>query len=231
MFKRVTKQVRKKAKEEKSGITEELGAFSASDSDESSESANENVLSTSKTIKSGQKLNKTSRKQSRRDKVETDEGEDEASSEAYSSTQEQAEGVMTVKEALKSSLFENQCVICPGKVLKNPHMEKIHLESAHHKRRFKRFEALVKRLATKFDDIQEDSVDLVVQLMEEESEGPKVKEEGIDPSDSGVMSKRAQKRKRIDKQKEKRKRRKQNAKTEVPLSENHPDSEQSSSAE
>jgi hypothetical protein len=127
MFKRVSKQVNKKAKQEELGALEEIGPIIDSDSEESSNSENED-LSSPEITKSGKGTGKSNRKPSRKKNVED---EDEVTSDASSSVQEQVEeSSMTVKDALKSPMLESECVICPGKVMKNPHMEKVHLESA-----------------------------------------------------------------------------------------------------
>jgi hypothetical protein len=127
MFKRVSKQVNKKAKKEELGALEEIGPIIDTDSEESSDSENED-LSSSEITKSGKGTGNSDQKQGRKKNVEE---EDEVTSDASSSGQGQVEeSSMTVKDALKSPMLEGECVICPGKVMKNPHMEKVHLESA-----------------------------------------------------------------------------------------------------
>ncbi|KAI0359995.1 hypothetical protein OH77DRAFT_888741 [Trametes cingulata] len=75
------------------------------------------------------------------DGMEELEGEDESEEEE----DDEGEAPMTVSEALQNPLYlvslepeVKQCIVCPGKLIKNPIMADVHLKSNAHTRRFAR---------------------------------------------------------------------------------------------
>ncbi|CAG7849491.1 SubName: Full=Uncharacterized protein {ECO:0000313/EMBL:CCA74004.1} [Serendipita indica DSM 11827] len=216
MFKRVVKRQKKRQEDEENGITEEVKEMMGwQDSDESSSESDqsEKTEASSSDSEDEHPTKKRKRKDEDEDESSDEDSERGHSSPASESGDDQVEvndeeiSRMTVREALKNSIEEQNCVICPGKLLKNIHMEKTHLESASHKRRLKRFSELAAKLSAKFD-VYSDSVSLVVQLMDRESSGPG-KHAAV--ANSSEMSNRAKRRQRIEKMKEKRKRKKMKA--------------------
>lgn len=112
MFKRVTKRVKRREEAEKLGVKDDL---MDTDSDES-ESEEESDGSQDKQQTVGKK-----RKRVEEEEEEGIDTEDEEDIEGLST--------MTVKEALQSPLEASSCILCPGKQMKNSHMEQIHLQS------------------------------------------------------------------------------------------------------
>ncbi|KAG8812187.1 hypothetical protein FRC19_003328 [Serendipita sp. 401] len=206
MYKRVTKRERKKRDEEKRGITaemKELIGMGDTDSDESSESS-ESEQETEHTIPSGPHSRKRKRYEDEDDNSEDGSSVLEKENDGMASLESTDEqdgddgplSGLSVKEALKLPVQDGNCVICPGKVFKNPFMENTHIESAHHKRRLKRFRALVETLVP---DIYSGSASMLVHRMDKE----KLEKESQQASNG--QSNRAKKREKYEKQKEKRK--------------------------
>ncbi|KIM27546.1 hypothetical protein M408DRAFT_24477 [Serendipita vermifera MAFF 305830] len=195
MFKRVAKRAKRREEAEKSGaINDQLG-IQDTDSDES-DSDQESKQSSDEGPVKHQPLSKK-RKRAELEEQTSDEDEESDAEEDLA-----ALSSMTVKEALKSPLEDSSCILCPGKQMKNPHMEQIHLQSGHHKRRLKRFEALVERLSSQFEDVYADQAALVVRLLEK----PAINDSTTPPAKE---SNRARKRRKTEEQKEKRKQKKE----------------------
>ncbi|TFK75172.1 hypothetical protein BDN72DRAFT_561700 [Pluteus cervinus] len=140
MFKRVQKRQKKKEEEEELGLDEEMkeimGLQDTDSEESSSDSGNE-----------GEEAQEDRQDEEDEEALpnfaeeggESDEGEDfETDS-------------ITVPEAVKDPVYVvsvqpavRACIICPGKVLKDEKMVKVHLSSNAHTRRFKQFEKLAK---------------------------------------------------------------------------------------
>ena len=136
MFKRVEKRIRKKEKEEELGLDgdmKEMLGMHDTDSDESESSSDEDqdVAENDEGSEVGE------------DEEEGDEGGEEDASEDEdededegASVSEEDEAPLTLSEALKDPLYliEEEpevkgCIVCPGKLLKNPVMIDVHLQS------------------------------------------------------------------------------------------------------
>ncbi|KAG8833713.1 hypothetical protein FRC17_010176 [Serendipita sp. 399] len=214
MYKRVTKREKKKRDEEKRGITTEMKlmiGMGDTDSDESLESTE------SEGEKEQPELYIGKRKRTGED--DTDENSDDVGSILSNETKLQEEAAesmgsadgqdtediplfnISVEEALAAPIQDGSCVICPGKVFKTLLTETTHRESAHHKRRLKRFQALAERLVSKSPGIYSNPAAILVRQMEEEQQ-ERAKQSRQFP---GGQSNRAKKKEAYAKKKEKRK--------------------------
>ncbi|TBU43761.1 hypothetical protein BD309DRAFT_1009562 [Dichomitus squalens] len=143
MFKRVERRILKKEKEEELGLDEEtkemLGLNAAdTDSDESESSSDEGSEEEDFIgAGDGEDASDTEADVMDQDEEPSDLGEDEED-------EDEDDGVsMTVSESLQNPLWHvslepevKACAVCPGKILKNPVMVDVHINSGAHKRRF-----------------------------------------------------------------------------------------------
>ena len=132
MFKRVEKRIRKKEKEEELGIDEdmkEMLGMHDTDSEESDSSSSEDEGVDVAGVFDGDSNGSGAEEDAEEDDEEDEDAED--------SGEEQDENTpMTISEVLQDPLFTIQeepeiktCIICPGKLLKNPIMIDVHLNS------------------------------------------------------------------------------------------------------
>ena len=139
MFKRIEKRIRKKEKEEELGLdedTKEMLGMNDTDSDESDSSSDSDSDGGSEDeglhAMGGAQLGGS-------DEEDGEEGGEEEGSEPASDEEdedEDEEPPMSVSEALQNPLYlvslepeVKACVVCPGKLLKNPTMIDVHLKS------------------------------------------------------------------------------------------------------
>ena len=140
MFKRVAKRIRKKEKEEELGIDEEMKEMlgmhdtdsdesdSSADSDEESEGEQSEGETGAHAAIAGED------EEDGEDGEDSEDGEVEDEEEGVSSDEDVAP--MTLSEALQDPLhiLEEEpevkgCIVCPGKLLKNPVMIDVHIKS------------------------------------------------------------------------------------------------------
>ncbi|KAI0749437.1 hypothetical protein C8Q80DRAFT_1162032 [Daedaleopsis nitida] len=151
MFKRIEKKIRKKEKEEELGLDEDmkemLGMNADTDSDESdSSSDSEN----DENDEEGMGLDASDGEEESDAGAEDDEEGDEHEGDEEQvlesepeSDDEDEEPPMSVSEALQNPLYVvslepevRACIVCPGKLLKNPVMIDVHMKSGAHTRRY-----------------------------------------------------------------------------------------------
>lgn len=135
MFKRIEKRIRKKEKEEELGLdedTKEMLGMNDTDSDESS-SSEDSSDEEGKEIRDDMDENASDED----DVSEMEEGVEEHTSESDPDSDDvDEEPPMSLSEALQNPIYlvcelpeVKACVVCPGKLLKNPVMIDIHLKS------------------------------------------------------------------------------------------------------
>jgi hypothetical protein len=117
MFKRVTKRAKRREQAEKLGVANKISGMEDTDSDESDSDEGSSDEGQSEDA-GGHKSKLGGHEEDLDPDGVTDEDEDTTS---FSS--------MTVKEALKCSIEDTSCILCPGKNLKNAQMEHVHLHS------------------------------------------------------------------------------------------------------
>lgn len=137
MFKRVEKRIRKKQKEEELGLDgemKEMLGMNDTDSDESSSGSE----SGSEVEEEEPRLRPDDDASDEEEDDEEDEGEGEEDeeSEPGSADEEDEEPPMSISEALKNPVYLvslepeiKACIVCPGKLLKNPVMIDVHIKS------------------------------------------------------------------------------------------------------
>lgn len=205
MFKRIEKRIRKKEKEEELGLdadTKETLGIHDTDSDESASSSSSEEERDDEGASGAEEDEEA-------ESGDMDEAEDEEEEEAESSSGDD-EPHMSVSEALQDPLYviEDEhntqgCIVCPGKLLKNPVMIDVHLKSGvcihfnlllhvpvrnqpklqAHKRRFDRFKDAAMSVDAKTDARDVLRALLVVQGRSAQADAPE-----------DQMSKRAEKR-------------------------------------
>lgn len=119
MFKRVTKRAKRREQAEKLGVADNMSGMEDTDSAES-----DSEEGFSDEGQSGDAAGHKRNLEGHQD-LDLDGGIDEEASD------EDTAGLssMTVKEALKCSIEDTSCILCPGKNLKNAQMEHVHLQS------------------------------------------------------------------------------------------------------
>ena len=138
MFKRVEKRIRKKEKEEELGLDgdmKEMLGMHDTDSDESESSSDEDQDVAENDEGSEVEEDEEEGDEGGEEDASEDEDEDEDEDEGASASEED-EAPLTLSEALKDPLYliEEEpevkgCIVCPGKLLKNPVMIDVHLQS------------------------------------------------------------------------------------------------------
>ncbi|KAI0833315.1 hypothetical protein BC628DRAFT_1414134 [Trametes gibbosa] len=203
MFKRVAKRIRKQEREEELGLDSEmkevLGMNNIDSDDDSSDSDAGESSGDGRPSKKARKdiSDEDSDEESDEDESEEDEelddGEDdgglveEEDEDEEEDEEEDGEPPMSVSEALQSPLYivslepeMKACIVCPGKLIKNPIMGDVHLKSTAHTRRFTR----VREAAMAVD------ADTDVRLLVRAALAPQEAKKPVD-----TTSKRAQKKK------------------------------------
>ena len=122
MFKRVTKRAKRREQAEKLGVADNISGMEDTDSAESDSEEGFSDEGQSGDA-AGHKRNLEGHEGDQ--DLDLDGGIDEEASD------EDTAGLssMTVKEALKCSIEDTSCILCPGKNLKNAQMEHVHLQS------------------------------------------------------------------------------------------------------
>jgi hypothetical protein len=120
MFKRVTKRAKRREQAEKLGLADKMSGMVDTDSDESD--SDEESLDEGQSGDAGGHKRKPGGNEEDLDLDDVTDGE---------ASDEDTTGLssMTVKEALKCSIEDTSCILCPGKHLKNAQMEQVHLQS------------------------------------------------------------------------------------------------------
>lgn len=136
MFKRVEKRIRKKEKEEELGLDgdmKEMLGMHDTDSDESESSSDEDQDVAENEDDSEMEEDEEEGDEGGEEDASEDEDEDE---DEGASASEEDEAPLTLSEALKDPLYTIEeepevkgCIVCPGKLLKNPVMIDVHLQS------------------------------------------------------------------------------------------------------
>ncbi|KAI9000611.1 hypothetical protein BD414DRAFT_472204 [Trametes punicea] len=167
MFKRVEKRIRKKQREEELGLdpdVKEMLGINDIDSDDSDSSSSESEDGSDKEkpslLHAGDEAGESSDdEEDEKEGLDEDGGEEEEEmtgleglGDNYASQDESGEeegaqddAPMSVPEALQNPIYlvslepeVKACIVCPGKLLKNPVMTDVHLQSNAHTRRFAR---------------------------------------------------------------------------------------------
>ena len=141
MFKRVEKRIRKKEKEEELGLDEDmkemLGMHADTDSDESSSDSEDNSENEGRgPVEQGDEGEGDDGSEDEEEEHDEEAQDEEESGLESDSEEEDEEPPMSVSEALQDPLYlvslepeVKACVVCPGKLLKNPTMIEVHLKS------------------------------------------------------------------------------------------------------
>jgi hypothetical protein len=121
MFKRVTKRAKRREQAEQLGVANKISGMEDTDSDESDSDEGSSDEGQSGDAGGHKRKLGGHEEDLDLDGVHTDEEASDEDTTGLSS--------MTVKEALKCSIEDTSCILCPGKNLKNAQMEHVHLHS------------------------------------------------------------------------------------------------------
>jgi len=120
MFKRVTKRAKRREQTEQLGVADKISGMEDTDSAESDSDEGSSDEEQSGDAAGHKKILGGHEEHLNLDGITDEEASDEETTGLSS---------MTVKEALKCSIEDTSCILCPGKNLKNAQMEHEHLQS------------------------------------------------------------------------------------------------------